>query len=125
MTDETKVIEPQFGPYAGRRMTVQAAEADQAISEGWARDPFGPAPDPDEPSKEVPAEEQAEMIKKATAAGKRWRGEEEPDKDKLGKKHEPEHQQRRDMQARPGADYETKDRAEKAPHTSGSAKTHR
>jgi hypothetical protein len=76
--DEDVVIEGTHGPYAGRRLTVSAKEAKQAISEGWARDPLAPEPAEGEEPKELTDEERAKIVEKAEAAGRRLRGEEEP-----------------------------------------------
>jgi hypothetical protein len=45
-----KVIEPIYGSYRMKHLTVEAAVADQAIADGWAFDPYAKppknAPDP-------------------------------------------------------------------------------
>jgi hypothetical protein len=67
-------------------MTVSAAEADQAISEGWARDPFAPVEEPKagEEPKQLTDQEREELSNKARAAAERWRGEDK-NESKAGK----------------------------------------
>lgn len=120
---DTKIIIPSVGPYAGQRMTVDPKEADQAISEGWATDPFAPPPpapkegEAAKPPKELTDEERGEMAKKADAAAKRWRGEDEG-KDKSKAKTET-----RDMSAGERHAYETRAEAPKA--EAAKTETHR
>lgn len=87
MPDENKIIEPLVGPYAGQHVTVTAADAESAISEGWARDPYA-LPDPKaEAPKERTQEEYEKQVAAAEKAARRWRGEEEPEAEsKSGKK---------------------------------------
>ena len=70
MADEPVVIEATAGPYAGQRLSVAAADAKKAISEGWARDPFAA---PGE-VKKLTADERFAMLQKAEAAATRLRG---------------------------------------------------
>lgn len=76
MADEDVLIEGTHGPYAGKRLTVSAAEAKKAIAEDWARDPFG---EPVE-ARELSDEERFKLNEKAEAGARRLRGEEEPAK---------------------------------------------
>jgi hypothetical protein len=41
-----KVVDVMMGPYRGHRLKMPAAEADKAIIDSWARDPFSPLPIP-------------------------------------------------------------------------------
>jgi hypothetical protein len=75
MADEPVVIEATAGPYAGQRLTVPAADAKQAIADGWARDPFAPAEEPKE-VKEVTDEDRAKVAEAAEKAARKLRGEE-------------------------------------------------
>jgi hypothetical protein len=45
-----KVVDVMVGPYRGHRLKMPAAEADKAITDNWARDPFNilPIPQPKE-----------------------------------------------------------------------------
>ncbi len=45
MADETKEVEALIGPYRGKRLTMSAADADAAINDHWAIDPFEVADD--------------------------------------------------------------------------------
>lgn len=73
MADEPRIIQATVGPYAGQRLTVSATEADRAIAEGWAIDPFA---EPKE-AKEQTEEERAKSAEAAAAGARRLRGEEE------------------------------------------------
>jgi len=42
MADETKRVEVFMGPYRNNLLDMRTAEADAAINEHWARDPFVP-----------------------------------------------------------------------------------
>jgi hypothetical protein len=42
MADETKRVEVFMGPYRNTLLNMRTAEADAAINEHWARDPFAP-----------------------------------------------------------------------------------
>jgi hypothetical protein len=83
MADETKVIEAIAGPYKGQRLTLPTADADQAIDDGWAKDPFEPV-DPDAEPPEFDQEANDAMIVAAEKAARKMRGEE--DEDAKGKK---------------------------------------
>ena len=75
MADETKRIEALYGPYRGQHLDLPAADADQAIKDGWARDPYA------EPSAEVQAldpEKQEKATAAAEKAARKLRGEDEP-----------------------------------------------
>lgn len=37
-----KQVEALYGPYAGAIISIEEADADAAISSGWARDPYDP-----------------------------------------------------------------------------------
>lgn len=37
-----KQVEALYGPYAGAIISIEEADADKAISDGWARDPYDP-----------------------------------------------------------------------------------
>ena len=79
MADEPVVIEATAGPYAGQRLTVPAADAKQAIADGWARDPF--ATEPEEP-KDMTDDDRAKVAEAADKAAKKLRGEDDNDKKK-------------------------------------------
>lgn len=125
MTDETRLVNVTHGPYAGGRLTLPKGEAESAISEGWAVDPFaekpprfeweGPPPETltdeqrkqlrerDEP-KQLSDEERSKVIEKAEQAAKKLRGE---DEESVKKRHE---EQQRAMTAGQshGGSYETR-----------------
>ncbi|MCA1404683.1 hypothetical protein I6F26_10220 [Ensifer sp. IC3342] len=74
---ETRRIEALYGPYRGF-LDVPADVAEQAIKDGWARDPFA-TPDPDAPPPELPTQEKLDaMIAAAEKAARKLRGEEPP-----------------------------------------------
>lgn len=73
MPDDKKMIEPLMGPYAGQRIEVDAADAEQAIADGWAKDPF--APPSDKPAPEIDQEKAAAA---AAKAARKLRGEPDP-----------------------------------------------
>jgi hypothetical protein len=103
MADEPVVIEATAGPYAGKRLTVPAADAKQAIADGWARDPFAPAEEPKEPkeAKEVTDEDRAKVAEAAEKAARKLRGEEDQN-DKKSK-------ETKSLEAdKPAASYETR-----------------
>lgn len=100
--DETKQVEATAGPYAGQRLTMPVDEAEQAITDGWARDPF--APPTDEPPKEQTDEERADVVKKAEKAARKLRGEpDEGDDEGKGGRGET-----RDMSAGQAGEYDTR-----------------
>lgn len=74
MADELKRIEALYGPYAGRHLDVAAADADQAISDGWARDPYTPRAE----ATEFDQEKYDAMLIAADKAARKLRGEQEP-----------------------------------------------
>lgn len=76
MAEEPVMIEGIIGEYAGKRLTVSAADAKQAIADGWAKDPFG---EPAE-AKEMTDEDRARVMEAAGKAARKLRGEEEPKK---------------------------------------------
>lgn len=84
MSDELKTIEGLYGPYAGKRLTVSPADAEQAIADRWAKDPFAPVEEPKEGEelKLLTDEERQEILDKAEKAAKKLRGEEEEGEDK-------------------------------------------
>ena len=77
MADETKRIEAIAGPYKGQRLDVPAADANRAIKDGWARDPFEPV-DPDAAPPEFDQDKHDKMMVAAEKAARKLRGEEEP-----------------------------------------------
>jgi hypothetical protein len=114
--DELKLIVPSHGPYRGQRITVSVGDADAAISEGWATDPFALTAEPKEGEAAPELEDEdmrAKRIEQAEAAARRWRGEEE-ETGTTGK------QKTRDMQAdKPSATYQTRAAAEPEPERRG------
>lgn len=69
MSDETKMVEATVGPFAGQRLTMPADVADQAIKDGWARDPFAPPPTEEELAKRKEPTEDDRL--KSTAAAEK------------------------------------------------------
>lgn len=88
MNDEPKMIQAVAGPYAGQRLTMPKVEAEAAIADKWAIDPFAPiaeAKDPkdakDASAKDMSEDERAQIKAKAEQAARKLRGEtDEPDK---------------------------------------------
>lgn len=84
MADEDVMIEATAGPYAGKRLTMPAADAKKAIADGWARDPFAEMTDEDR-QKAVDAaaaatdEDRQKVAEAAEKAARKLRGEEEAD----------------------------------------------
>lgn len=123
MPDENKTIEATAGPYKGQRLTMPAADADQAIADGWARDPFAPAPGPDDkPAKEPTDEERQAVMDKAEKAAKKLRGEtvEEESHDKTRETREQNRDRKpasedKAMGAEGSHTYETRRTAQPAP----------
>jgi hypothetical protein len=75
---ETRRIEAIYGPFRGL-LDVPADVAEQAIKDGWARDPFAPPSAADAPPPEPRTQEQLDkMIVAAEKAARKLRGEEEP-----------------------------------------------
>jgi len=64
MADETKQIQALLGPYRDHRLTVSAADAESAINNHWAVDPFA-APD-DHPHPPLTEEERTQALTSAT-----------------------------------------------------------
>lgn len=81
MADDVKRVQPLYGPYAGQQLDMPAADADAAIADGWAIDPFAPPAE----TKELSAEERDQVVEKADKAARKLRGEEQPAQD-AGKK---------------------------------------
>jgi hypothetical protein len=107
---EDVMIEATHGPYAGKRLSVSEADARAAIKDGWAKDPYAPAPEPsDEPAevKEVSAEDRQKIIDAANKAAAKLRGETTEEDESDGKKS-------RAMEAEDPADYQTKSSAHKS-----------
>jgi hypothetical protein len=102
MPDEDVVIEGLHGPYAGQRLTVSAADAKQAIADGWARDPFAEPED----AKEMTDEERAKVIAAAEKAGRKLRG--EPEEDNGNKEKKPAAKDKSMEADKPSATYETR-----------------
>lgn len=96
---EEKLIELIFGPYRDQRVSIAADEADKAIAEGWARDPFAP---PDEMTKQsLSDKELVEMWELAEKAARRWRGE---------RSAKPQLAEKRALEAEEGEEgYQTRD----------------
>src|SRR5262245_13785830 len=44
-----KEVEAILGPYRGQRLTMLDADADAAVNDHWARDPYAPPEDPHDP----------------------------------------------------------------------------
>jgi len=66
MADETKQIQVLLGPYRDHRLTVSAADAQTAINDHWAVDPFE-THDPDhEPHPPLTEEERLHAMEAAT-----------------------------------------------------------
>jgi hypothetical protein len=67
MVDETRQIQVLFGPYRDHRLTVSSADADAAISNHWAVDPFAaPAAPDEEPHPPLTDEERTAALEAAT-----------------------------------------------------------
>jgi hypothetical protein len=89
-TSETKRVEAIAGPWAGRQIDLPSADADQAIADGWARDPFAPPADPNAEPEEFDQEKHDTMTAAAEKAARKIRGEKEPDEagEKIDKANE-------------------------------------
>lgn len=72
---ETRTIEALVGPFRHSIITIDKADADRAIKDGWARDPFNPF---------VPVADvdSVKALAAAEAAAKKIRGEPDKAKDK-------------------------------------------
>lgn len=66
MTDETRQIQVTLGPYRDHRLTVSSADADAAISNHWAVDPFYVAAPDEEPHPPLTDAERAAALEAAT-----------------------------------------------------------
>lgn len=84
MPDETKRVRATLGEFAGREIDMPAADADQAISDGWAVDPF--APPPETPEEPMSAEDQEKAVEASSKAIEKLRAGGEPEKEAKGKK---------------------------------------
>jgi hypothetical protein len=104
MSDESRQIEATLGPYRGQRLTVPTADADRAIADGWATDPFAPPVEP----KEQTEEERASAIEAAEKAARKLRGEEEGEAKPKAKGPKSE---TRAMEADAGEPYATREAA--------------
>jgi hypothetical protein len=114
MADELVIIEGTLGPYAFQRINVDAAEATQAIADGWAIDPFGPPPEP----KELTPDERFAIIQTAEAAARRLRGQEEVKAEEVKaeevKAKPAAHSEPRTVEAaKPDDDYQSRNKAKK------------
>lgn len=101
--DEDVMIDVTEGPERGKRLRVPADVGRQAISDGWARDPFAPPSEEPETEPEPPTPEQREKsIQAAAEALRKLRG--EPDEEEADKSR------RRAQQANePEEGYETRE----------------
>lgn len=74
MADETRQIQVLLGPYRDHRLTVSSADADAAINNHWAVDPFAaPAAPDEEPHPPLTAEERTAALEAAqTWAQAQW-----------------------------------------------------
>lgn len=77
MTDETREVEAILGPYRGQRLTMTTADADTAINDHWARDPFSEDP-PHDPLTEEERSHALEASKAWAAAQQAAAAGEEP-----------------------------------------------
>jgi hypothetical protein len=66
MADETKQIQVILGPYRDHRLTVSAADAEAAINDHWAIDPFHVAEPDEEPHPPLSEEERTHALEAAT-----------------------------------------------------------
>jgi hypothetical protein len=66
MADETRQIQVLLGPYRDHRLTVSSADADAAINNHWAVDPFQPAEPDDKPHPPLSDEERTAALEAAT-----------------------------------------------------------
>ena len=73
MADETKRIRPIWGEFADQDIDLPAADADLAISDGWAFDPY--AETPREPPPLLTDEERLQMEELSAIAIAKARGE--------------------------------------------------
>jgi hypothetical protein len=66
MADETRQIQVLLGPYRDHRLTVSSADADAAINNHWAVDPFHVAAPDEEPHPPLSDEERTAALEAAT-----------------------------------------------------------
>jgi len=66
MADEIRQIQVLLGPYRDHRLTVSAADADAAINNHWAVDPFHVAAPDEEPHPPLSDEERQAALEAAT-----------------------------------------------------------
>lgn len=85
MPDETKRIEATLGPYAGSHLDLPSADAEQAIADGWARDPYA-APDPNAGTPAFDQEKHDKTMVAAEKAARKLRGEPEPEEHEKARK---------------------------------------
>ena len=113
MPDETKRIQANYGPFAGQQIDLPTEDADAAIADGWASDPFAPV-DPKAEPPEFNQERHDAILVAAEKAGRKIRGEAEPGNDKprkpAGKREKSDADaEDRAMEAdKPGSGYETR-----------------
>ena len=83
---ELKRVQATHGPYRGTQIDLPVADAEQAIADGWAIDPFAPV-DPNAEPPEFDQDKQDKAEAAAEAAARKLRGEEdaETSKPKSGK----------------------------------------
>jgi len=67
MADETRQIQVLLGPYRDHRLTVSAADAETAINDHWAIDPFATLEPDEEPHPPLSEEERTHALEAATA----------------------------------------------------------
>lgn len=84
---ELKRIQPTHGPYTGSQIDLPTADAEAAISDGWAIDPFAPV-DPNATPKEFSQDDHDKAIAAAEKAARKIRGEVDPDDNPGHKKAE-------------------------------------
>lgn len=109
MPDETKRVQATHGPYAGSQIDLESSDAEAAIADGWAIDPFATV-DPKAEPKEWSQEAHDTATAAAAKAARKLRGEPEPDNP--GEKD-------KKPEAKPAADSERRDSSE----TSGGSDT--
>lgn len=86
---ETKRIQPTHGVYANTHIDIPTADAEAAIADGWAIDPYAEVdPNPRAEPKEFSAEDHANATAAADRYTRKLRGEPEPDEAKPAKKAE-------------------------------------
>jgi len=73
MADETRQIQVTLGPYRDHRLTVSSVDADAAINNHWAVDPFQVADPDEEPHPPLTDEERTAALEAAqTWAQAQW-----------------------------------------------------